>query len=89
MVAAVLDNAGLYRFIRGNLVGAATENPDLWDFCGTQSCRNLRFWEPRSSPSSRLASVIGAFSGGGLVPQASSPDSEAAWVAPYRPAPLS
>ncbi|MCW2933932.1 MAG: hypothetical protein JWM19_4894 [Actinomycetia bacterium] len=39
MTAAVPTSAGLCRFVRGYFVGAGTENPHLWGFCGDANRR--------------------------------------------------
>jgi hypothetical protein len=34
VLAAVPQNARLGRFVRGDFVGNAAADPELWDFCG-------------------------------------------------------
>jgi len=46
MLTAVPDNAGLCRFIRGDFVGKAAADPELWDFCGGAGRREAASSDP-------------------------------------------
>jgi len=42
ILTAVPDNAGLCRFIRGDFVGKAAADPELWDLCGDAGRRETQ-----------------------------------------------